>query len=261
MEAGFGQPLPGRRLHTDDRAHDATEALGARAFALGNDVFFARGEYQPESAAGTHLLAHELAHTLQPESGPQARLTVGRADDPAEHEAESAARTVTRRLAVRAAEGTTDRAPAPPTLQAMGGLGAIRCMGRATEPEGFDVGDVRFVPPSFLGPRSIRTFETIQRRIESGRLLGPAIVGAAVILAATSSPEEYAVQLGVQLGTDQVPYESEIEAIRSIEVIVRERIRQDIELLLINPQGHRPGEALTREEMQYWQDVYRRFGF
>ena len=36
--------------------------LQATAFTHGNDLYFAEGAYRPDSAAGKHLLAHELAH-------------------------------------------------------------------------------------------------------------------------------------------------------------------------------------------------------
>jgi outer membrane protein OmpA-like peptidoglycan-associated protein len=42
-----------------------TENFGARALALGNDIFFAPGEYLPETKNGQALLAHEITHTAQ----------------------------------------------------------------------------------------------------------------------------------------------------------------------------------------------------
>ena len=44
----------------------AAERIDARAYTLGSDIAFARGEYRPrDSHAGQLLIAHELAHTLQ----------------------------------------------------------------------------------------------------------------------------------------------------------------------------------------------------
>ena len=51
-------------MHTGSEAHAASRALGARAFTVGNDISFAAGEYQPTTAAGRRLLAHELAHVV-----------------------------------------------------------------------------------------------------------------------------------------------------------------------------------------------------
>lgn len=53
------------RIHTGARAAEAARAVNARAYTVGRDVVFGAGEYQPNSAAGRRLLAHELAHVLQ----------------------------------------------------------------------------------------------------------------------------------------------------------------------------------------------------
>ena len=70
------------RVHTDDTADKLNNAVSARAFATGTDVYFAKGEYSPGSAAGDKLIAHELAHVVQQRgasaSGP---LTVSQPGD------------------------------------------------------------------------------------------------------------------------------------------------------------------------------------
>ncbi len=53
------------RIHTGSRAAAAARAVNARAYAVGRDVVFGEGQYQPSSSAGRRLLAHELAHVLQ----------------------------------------------------------------------------------------------------------------------------------------------------------------------------------------------------
>jgi hypothetical protein len=65
FEPRFGYDFSSVRVHHDDRAAASATGLGARAYTLGNDVVFARGEYQPDSGAGRLLLAHELAHVMQ----------------------------------------------------------------------------------------------------------------------------------------------------------------------------------------------------
>ncbi len=62
----FGNNLANVRLHTGPAAESAASLLSAQAFTRGNDVFFNRGRFAPESADGRRLLAHELTHTLQP---------------------------------------------------------------------------------------------------------------------------------------------------------------------------------------------------
>jgi hypothetical protein len=69
-ERGFFEPRFGRsfesvRVHTGQGADTAARAVNARAFALGDDIAFANGEYSPGSPDGQRLLAHELAHTVQ----------------------------------------------------------------------------------------------------------------------------------------------------------------------------------------------------
>jgi hypothetical protein len=61
---------PGRvRVRDGTEADRAARSVGARAFALGEDLVFARGEYRPETPGGRRLLAHELAHVAQDRSG------------------------------------------------------------------------------------------------------------------------------------------------------------------------------------------------
>ena len=47
----------------------AARALNARAFTVGHDIAFAAGEFRPDTAAGRHLLAHELSHVVQQSGG------------------------------------------------------------------------------------------------------------------------------------------------------------------------------------------------
>ncbi len=64
FEARFGRDLGHIRVHDNEAAAASAHALGARAFALGHDLAFARGAYAPETIAGQRLLAHELAHAV-----------------------------------------------------------------------------------------------------------------------------------------------------------------------------------------------------
>ena len=65
FEPRFGRGFGNVRIHDDDRATAQADDLGARAFACGNDIAFARGEYAPETDSGRRLMAHELAHVAQ----------------------------------------------------------------------------------------------------------------------------------------------------------------------------------------------------
>ena len=65
MEPRLGADLGDVRVHADESAASLSNHLSARAFTYRNHVFFARDQYQPGTAEGRHLLAHELTHTIQ----------------------------------------------------------------------------------------------------------------------------------------------------------------------------------------------------
>ena len=65
----LGIDLSAVRVHTDSAAAEAAEAVGARAFASGDQLFFGAGQYNPGSPAGDLLIAHELAHVAQHAAG------------------------------------------------------------------------------------------------------------------------------------------------------------------------------------------------
>jgi hypothetical protein len=65
MESVFGAGFGHVRVYTDDTAGRLSSDLDARAFTVGHDVAFGRGEYQPGTPVGDALIAHELAHTVQ----------------------------------------------------------------------------------------------------------------------------------------------------------------------------------------------------
>jgi hypothetical protein len=69
MERRMGDSFDDVQIHADPRAAEAAEQLNARAFTVGNHVVFNHGEYDPESAEGQHVLAHELAHVRQQTGG------------------------------------------------------------------------------------------------------------------------------------------------------------------------------------------------
>jgi hypothetical protein len=65
FEPRFGADFSNVRVRADPAAAEAARAIGARAFAAGSTVVFARGEHAPGTARGARLMAHELAHVLQ----------------------------------------------------------------------------------------------------------------------------------------------------------------------------------------------------
>lgn len=75
MERVSGADFSGVRVHANAEADRLNDALGARAFTVGADVFVQRSEYAPGSARGDALLSHELAHTIQ-QGGARAYLQI-----------------------------------------------------------------------------------------------------------------------------------------------------------------------------------------
>ena len=65
MEPRFRRDFSAVRVHTDHGAAESARAVNARAYTVGQHIAFDRGQYQPDTPAGRHLLAHELAHTVQ----------------------------------------------------------------------------------------------------------------------------------------------------------------------------------------------------
>lgn len=100
MEDRMGESFGDVRIHTGSTAAAACEAIDARAFTVGNHVAFNSGEYDPESPAGQHVLAHELAHVRQQTGGdvsllPQADVELEVDPDPMlERDAEATAERV-----------------------------------------------------------------------------------------------------------------------------------------------------------------------
>jgi hypothetical protein len=86
------------RVHRTDTPGSGTDracrAVGARAFTVGTDIYFAAGQFRPGTRDGLWLLAHEVAHVAQqsadPIRGPRS-LTVAPAGTAEEDAADAAA--------------------------------------------------------------------------------------------------------------------------------------------------------------------------
>lgn len=95
LEPLFGRSLAPVRVHTGSRAATANRALSAQAFTVGHHIAFAPGQFAPHTRAGLHLLAHEVAHTVQQERMPPVAMRRGVLLGPAgghhEQEADAAA--------------------------------------------------------------------------------------------------------------------------------------------------------------------------
>lgn len=65
MESAFGANFSDVRIHVGAEA----PAIGALAFTLGSNIYFAPGQYDPMTPRGQQLLGHELAHVVQQRQG------------------------------------------------------------------------------------------------------------------------------------------------------------------------------------------------
>ncbi len=118
MERLFGADFSAVRVQESGEA----PAVGARAFTRGQELVFAPGSFDPDSASGRALLGHELTHVVQQRAG---RVAAAQADggfinaDPAlEAEADASGSRVARGERVslsgadgRAAGGAVQRQP------------------------------------------------------------------------------------------------------------------------------------------------------
>lgn len=112
LEPRFGVDLGKVRIHSDARAAESAQAVGALAYTVGRDVVFGSGRYSPATPVGRHLIAHELAHVAQQRGATGAApLEVGASNSPYEREADSTAQQVT------AGEPLSSVHAVPPTLQ------------------------------------------------------------------------------------------------------------------------------------------------
>ncbi|MGH2897166.1 MAG: DUF4157 domain-containing protein [Solirubrobacteraceae bacterium] len=89
----LGDAFADVRVHTDALSDSLARSVQARAFTTGADIYFASGEYRPESPSGRQLIAHELAHVVQQRGAPvTGDMVVSQPGDVLELQAEQAAR-------------------------------------------------------------------------------------------------------------------------------------------------------------------------
>ncbi len=65
FEERFGHDFSNVKIHSSHRATGMAQEIGAKAFTMGNHLFFGHGQYSPSTQSGRRLLAHELTHVIQ----------------------------------------------------------------------------------------------------------------------------------------------------------------------------------------------------
>ncbi len=129
MEPRFGHDFGKVRVHTDDRANRSAQAVNALAYTVGPKIVFGAGLYQPGSASGRQLLAHELTHVVQQQGQafPEHPLRIGPSSDSHEQEAERMASTSEDHAGLRAeghSQGAIQRKAGDPTTGSAPAAGA-----------------------------------------------------------------------------------------------------------------------------------------
>jgi hypothetical protein len=65
FERRFNHDFSRVRVHADGNAASSAHAVNSLAYTVGRDIVFGAGQYDPRSAQGRRLLAHELTHVVQ----------------------------------------------------------------------------------------------------------------------------------------------------------------------------------------------------
>lgn len=66
LESTLGMDFSGVNIHTNS---DQATQMSALAYAQGNDVHFAPGQFKPNTSEGQKLIGHEFAHVVQQAEG------------------------------------------------------------------------------------------------------------------------------------------------------------------------------------------------
>lgn len=115
MESRLGADFGEVRVHTGGAANASARAVHAQAYTVGNDIVFADGSYDPGTAQGQHMLAHELTHVVQQRSGPVEGTDAGggvKVSDPGDRFEREAAATADKVMAAPAsAQRAVDETP------------------------------------------------------------------------------------------------------------------------------------------------------
>lgn len=114
METLLGHDFADVRVHTDERAGASAEAVAAHAYTVGRHIVFSSGRFDPGSAQGRKLLAHELTHTANHPPGaptPSGNLRISSPAEAAERNAVSVLKGTIVPAATPAAQAGLFRSP------------------------------------------------------------------------------------------------------------------------------------------------------
>src|SRR4051794_3753539 len=89
LERSFAHDFSRVRVHSGPASVDAAQAIGARAYTLGNDIHLGAEAHSLARSELNHLMVHEAVHTAQQGGwpvSPHAGLTLSNPTDRAEQE-------------------------------------------------------------------------------------------------------------------------------------------------------------------------------
>ena len=121
MESYFSHDFRDVRVYADPVASESAHSVDAAAYTVGSDIVLDAQRYEPQSATGLYIMAHELTHVAQHDDYPHAVREDDTVSDPgeaAELEAQSAAESVLagRAVTVTAAPSAAIQRILPPPL-------------------------------------------------------------------------------------------------------------------------------------------------
>jgi hypothetical protein len=120
MESRLGHDFSDVRVHTDSAADASARSVQAHAYTVGSNVVFQRGMYDPSSAEGRTMLAHELTHVTQQRAGEvDGSPAAGgiRVSDPSDRFERAAVENAERAMSAPAATVQTSASGAPGSVQ------------------------------------------------------------------------------------------------------------------------------------------------
>jgi Domain of unknown function (DUF4157) len=219
LEAHLGASLDRVTVHAGGTSGASARSVDALAYTVGNHIVFGDGQYRPGTPVGDMLLAHEAAHVAQ-QSGKNSRSSHD--DGRLENEANAAALSFAFSFgALKARTAAAVRS----------GIRLQRCPISSAK---------RINPPSFFGPASRDTLDTINRIMESGASLSNWISYGTIV---TSFEDPIAAMHSAEAA----------EAMKSIPGIVRARAGEEIDLLLVTHD-----KDLNQEEKAFWNNLRSR---
>jgi outer membrane protein OmpA-like peptidoglycan-associated protein len=88
METRFAHDFSHVRIHADQKAAAAADAINARAYTTGSHVVFGQDQFRPRADDGQRLIAHELAHVVHNDSASTVEPRISQAGEPVERAAD-----------------------------------------------------------------------------------------------------------------------------------------------------------------------------